>query len=167
MNTIPHQRFVCAAMMAWALAFSVSCNRHAPESRVKSLEARIDGITCPTCVPPLTKSLKREYGKSAIEVDDDKDMATVRFAEGDEFSAAGFRTAVERVKMRIVALRLQACGRVDAANGQTWLTAGTNRFLVRSDRELPAHAPICADGTLDVAGDPAIFQVSSFRENSQ
>ena len=107
--------------------------RHAPESRVKSIEARIDGLTCPTCVPPLRASLKRQYGKSAIDVDDDKDTATIRFAEKEHFSATDFRAAVERVRMRVVTVRMQACGTVETSDGNKWLTAGGSRFLVRSD----------------------------------
>jgi len=156
-----------AGLLALTLAAGGACSRRAPETRITAVEARIDGITCPTCVPPLTASLKRQYGKSAVEVDDDKDTATIRFAKGDEFSASTFRAAVERVKMRVVTLRLQACGQVETTDGRKWLTAGGNRFLVRSERELPQHAPICADGTLDIRSEPATFQVSSFTENSQ
>jgi hypothetical protein len=151
------------------LVFATGCSRHAPgpESRVKSVEARIDGITCPTCVPPLTASLRRQYVKSAIEVDDDKDTATIRFAENENFSAPEFRAAVERVlRMRVVTLRVQACGTVETAQGDKWLTAGSNRFLVRSERDLPLNKPLCVDGTLDSHSDPATFQVSAFSVQS-
>ena len=135
----------------------------APESRVKSVVARIDGITCPTCVPPLKASLARQYAQSTIDVDDDKDTATVQFGKQDQFSAPEFRAAVERVlRMRVVTLRVQACGTVEASKGDKWLAAGSNRFLVRSDRDLPLNEPLCADGTLDSASDPAVFQVSAF-----
>lgn len=153
-----------AAVLLGAVAIGATgCQRHAAaESRVKSVEARIDGITCPTCVPPLRASLKRVYATSAIDVDDDKDTATIHFAENEAFSAAAFTAAVERVRMHVVTVRMQACGSLEASNGRTWLTAGTNRFLVRSDRELPATGSVCADGTLDARSDPATFQVSAF-----
>jgi hypothetical protein len=152
-----------ALLIVSVLAFGAGCSRHAPESRVTSVEARIDGITCPTCVPPLTASLKREYVKSAIAVDDDKDTATIRFAKDDNFSVPEFRAAVERVlRMRVVTLRVQACGTVETSKGDKWLTAGSNRFLVRGDRELPLNEPLCADGTLDSQTDPPTFQVSAF-----
>src|SRR5437763_16652311 len=95
-----------AARLA-VMALIAGCNRRAPESRVKSLEARIDGLTCPTCVPPLTKSLTREYRQSAIEVDDDKDTATIKFDARDTFAPAAFRAAVERVRMHVVTVRAQ------------------------------------------------------------
>jgi hypothetical protein len=140
-----------------------ACHRAAPESRIRSVEARIDGITCPTCVPPLKASLRREYEKSAIEVDESRNTATVQFAANESFAAPEFRTAVERVlRMRVVALRVQACGTVEASNGDKWLTAGRNRFLVHTDQELPLNAPLCADGTLDSRSDPATFQISAF-----
>jgi copper chaperone CopZ len=157
---------VCAAAILSMVMFGAGCSRPAHESRIKSIEARIDGLTCPTCVPPLTASLKQQYGKSAIEVDDDKDTATIHFAENDNFSAADFRAAVARVRMRVVTLRVQACGTVETTGGDKWLTAGGTRFLVQSDRELPVNEPICVDGTLDSHNTPAIFQVSAFSTQS-
>lgn len=160
---MPHTRVVCVGVILSMLAFgTAACSRRALESRIKSVEARIEGISCPTCVPPLKASLKRQYDKSAIDVDDEKDTATIHFAENENFSAADFRAAVERVRMRVVTVRLQACGRVDASGGDRWLTAGSSKFLVRSDRELPVNEPLCADGTLDSRSDPAIFHVSAF-----
>src|SRR6187399_2703415 len=102
-----------AVLILSVLAWAAGCSRHAPESRVKSIEARIDGITCPTCVPPLTASLKRQYQESAIEVSDDKDTATIQFAEKEHFSADDFRAAVERVRMHVLKVRMQACGTVE------------------------------------------------------
>jgi copper chaperone CopZ len=150
-----------------ASAAALACSRRPPESRVRNVEARLDGITCPTCVPPLKASLKRTYAKSDVDVDDDKDTATVTFADGENFSAADFRTAVERVKMRVVSVRLQACGSVEEADGAKWLTAGANRFRIHSDRDVPVKTPICANGTLDPQSDPATLQVSSFTENGK
>ena len=160
---ISHRRVVSAGLTLSVLIVSqAGCSRRAPESRIKSVEARIEGITCPTCVPPLKASLRRQYDKSTIDVDDDKDTATIHFAANENFSAADFRAAVERVRMRVVTVRLQACGTVDASGGNRWLTAGSNRFLVRSDRDLPVNEPLCADGTLDSGSDPATLRVSSF-----
>jgi hypothetical protein len=151
-----------AALCSLLLVAAAGCNRRAPESRITSVEARIDGITCPTCVPPLRASLKRQYEKSTIDVDDDKDTATVHLADGESFSAADFQAAVERVRMRVVTMRVQACGTVEAANGDKWLTAGASRFRVRSDRELPLNKPLCVDGLLDGRSDPVTFQISAF-----
>jgi hypothetical protein len=149
------------------VALAASCGGRPAESRVKSVEAKIDGITCPTCVPPLKASLKRQYNTSAIDVDDDADMATVRFAKGENFSARDFQAAVERVRMRVVTLRVQACGAVETLNGRTWMTAGASRFVLHADRALPQNGSICADGALDSRTDPATFEVSSFTENSK
>jgi copper chaperone CopZ len=150
-----------AALLAALASGTLGCQRHAEESRVRAVEARIDGITCPTCVPPLTAALKRQYAASAVEVSDDKDTATVHFAEKDEFSAADFRSAVERVRMHVLSVRMQACGRIESADGGKWLTAGPSRFRVQSDGDVPLNTPVCADGTLDGASEPATFHVSS------
>ncbi len=145
---------VCATAILSMVMFGAACSRPAPESRIKSVEARIDGLTCPTCVPPLTASLKQQYGKSAIEVDDDKDTATIHFAENDNFSAADFRAAVARVRMRVLTLRVQACGngrdggRRQVADGgrhsipraQRPRIAGQRADLRRRDARQPQHA---------------------------
>ena len=150
------------ATIVTALVCAAACAGPTPRSGVTSIEARIDGLTCPTCVPPLTSSLTRAYGKSTIDVDDDKDTATIRFGGNDRFSVADFRAAVERVRMHVVTIRLQACGTVEAANGSRWLTAGENRFLLRSGREVPVDQPLCLDGTLDSAATPPVLEVSAF-----
>ncbi|HWT44347.1 MAG TPA: hypothetical protein VN085_00220 [Vicinamibacterales bacterium] len=156
-----------AVLLGGTMLLTAACHRTPPPSGVTAVEARIDGITCPTCVPPLQASLKRQYQTSAINVDDEKDTATVQFAKGQEFSAAAFQDAVERVRMRVVTLRVQACGLVDAADGAKWMTAGQNRFRLRSDQEIPVGKTICADGSLDTTRTPATFEVSAFKENGR
>jgi len=163
MTAMPQAR-TAGALLAFFLT-AAGCHRYepAPESRVKSVEARIDGITCPTCVPPLTASLKNHYQQSAVEVSDEKDTATIQFAENESFSPAEFRAAVERVRMHVIKVRMQACGTVQTVEGKKWLTAGSTRFLLQSDGDLPPDQPVCADGTLDSQGDPATFRVSAFK----
>lgn len=154
------QRTMLLVLALLATGTAAGCHR-AAESRIKSLDAKIDGLTCPTCVPPLQKSLQAQYGRSAIHVDDDKDSAQITFDDKEQFTPAAFEAAVARVRMHVVTLRLQACGTVSTSDGKKWLTAGENRFLIRSDREVPDQ-PICADGTLDTHSDPATYQLSAF-----
>jgi hypothetical protein len=138
------------------------CSR-APESRVTLVEARIDGITCPTCVPPLRNALKRKYEASSIDVDEAKNTATVHFNSLDTFSAAEFRAAVERVRMKVVTFRMEACGTVESTDAGKRMTIGGDRFVVRGAGDVPVKTPICADGTLDTRTDPATFEITAFR----
>ena len=148
-------------LMAPILAAGLAaCARH--ESGVKAIEAHVDGLTCPTCVPPLTKSLKRQYAASTVHVDDDKDTASVTFAGDDTFALGDFRAAVARVNMRVVDLTMRACGTVEETAGRRWLVAGQERFAVRSERDLPIGRPLCADGALDARSEPAVLQVTAF-----
>jgi copper chaperone CopZ len=165
-NTVLHESLARTRLL-WVLAAMVlplaSCSAAAQEeSRVKSVEARIDGLTCPTCVPPLTNSLHRHFDKAKIEVDDEKDTATVQFDEKQAFSDDVFRQAATDVRMNVVYYRIQACGRIEASGSERWLKAGTNRFLVKSDQELPVDKPLCIDGRLDPSKQPAMFEVSAF-----
>jgi hypothetical protein len=151
---------VWLAVLALPLA---GCSAAAQEeSRVKSVEARIDGLTCPTCVPPLTNSLHQHFDKAKIEVDDEKDTATVRFDEKQAFSEAAFRQAATDVRMRVVGFRIQACGRIEASGNERWLEAGSNRFLVHSEREMPVDKPLCLDGRIDSNQEPPQLEVSAF-----
>ena len=145
-----------------AVLLAAACAKHPSESGVKSIEAQIDGLTCPTCVPPLLNSLKRRFQSSAIDVNDDTDTARITFAGPDAFSTADFQSAVERVRMHVVSVKMQACGTVEEAAGQKVLVAGSNRFAVRADGSLPVNQPVCAEGSLDARSDPPAFQVSSF-----
>ena len=138
------------------------CSR-APESRVTLVEARIDGITCPTCVPPLRNALKRRYEGSTVDVDEAKNTATVHFTPSDKFSAPEFRAAVERVRMKVVTFRLEACGTVESTDAGKRMTIGGDRFAVRSDGDVPMERPICADGTLDTRSDPATFEITAVK----
>ena len=95
-------------------------------------------------------------------MDDDKDTATIQFAEKEHFSPADFRAAVERVRMHVVRVRMQACGTVDSSNGSSLLTAGTSRFLLRSDRELPPNSRSARTARSTARAIPATFHVSAF-----
>jgi len=148
-------------MVAAALAWT-ACSR-APESQITAVEARIDGITCPTCVPPLQNTLKRAYAQSTVDVDEATNTATVHFAAGDHFSASKFRAAVERVRMRVVTFHMEACGTVTMADGAAWMSVPGDRLAVRSDRNLPLGKSICATGALDTRTNPATFQIASFK----
>jgi hypothetical protein len=138
------------------------CSR-APESRVTLVEARIDGITCPTCVPPLRNALKRRYEGSTVDVDEAKNTATVHFTSSDKFSAPEFRAAVERVRMKVVTFRMEACGTVESTDAGKRMTIGGNQFAVRSEGDVPVKTPICAGGTLDTRTDPATFEITAVR----
>jgi hypothetical protein len=152
---------VCLVALA-ALA-STGC-KGSDASGVRTVEAKIDGITCPSCVPPLTAALRRQFTQaSAIEVSDEKDTATVRWDRRQEFSVAAFREAVGRARMRVLGFRIEACGRVEATGNERWLTAGASRFLVRGNADVPLNQPVCLDGSLDPSHDPATLDVVSVK----
>ena len=130
---------------------------------MRSVEARIKGITCASCVPPLTAALRGQFDKAtAIAVDDDRDTATVHFDPRQDFSAGAFEQAVAQVGMRVVNLSVEGCGRVESKGNERWMTAGTSRFLVAGDRELPLNQPLCLHGRLDSTHEPLTLTVSDF-----
>ena len=139
------------------------CQLRPHESRVRAVVARIDGITCPTCVPPLKASLRRQFDKAvAIDVDDVTHTAAIRMDPNQEFSPAAFREAVERVRMRVVDERLDVCGEIEAKGSERWLTAGSNHFLVHGGSDLPLSKPLCLTGGLDASHEPFTLEVTTF-----
>ena len=142
----------------------VACGASAKEeSRVRTVEASVDGLTCPTCAPLLTASLWRHFDQAvAVDVDDERGTVTVEFDAGQDFSEAAFREAAGQVRMRVMGFRIEACGRVEATGDERWLVAGSNRFLVHSNRDLPVDLPLCLGATLDNRQGTAMLEVSTF-----
>jgi hypothetical protein len=104
------------------LLTTAACSGH-PDG-VRMVEARIDGLTCDKCVPPLTKSLQKHFTSAKVAVDDTSDTATLQWTRGQAFSADEFGKAVTDVRMRVIELNLEACGRAEASGGDRILTAG-------------------------------------------
>jgi hypothetical protein len=151
-----------APLLGLALALQAAgCARAADASGVRFVEAKIDGITCAACVPPLTKSLQRHFANATVAVDDASDTATLQLKSGPAFSPAAFRQAVTDVRMRITAVRLEACGRAEAAGAQRILDAGGSRFVLRGDQAVPLNQPVCVRGSLDSSQEPATLDVSA------
>ena len=58
----PSRPLIVGVALLSAAVLTSACHRQpAPESRIRSVVARIDGITCATCVPPLKASLRQQY----------------------------------------------------------------------------------------------------------
>jgi hypothetical protein len=112
-------------------------------------------------VPPLTKSLQRHFKSAAVVVDDAADTATLRLPRGQAFSAAEFGQAVTDVKMRVLTVRLEACGRAETQGTQRILDAGGSRFLLRGEQTVPMNQPVCVDGRLDDSQNPAVLDISA------
>jgi hypothetical protein len=64
--------------------------------------------------------------------------------------------------MSVVEFRIRMCGHVEQDGDQRWLLAGKQRYLVRSDREIPVDEPLCVTGTLESRHQPATLEVSAF-----
>jgi len=146
------------ALLSLILA-SAACARDA--AGVRTVEAKIDGITCDKCVPPLTKSLQRRFAKANVVVDDASDTATLHLARGEAFSAADFTRAVTDVRMKVVTVRLEACGTAETSGTQRILDAGGSRFVLRGPQTVPLGQPVCVDGSLDTTQQPAVLDISA------
>lgn len=160
----PRVHLAAAAVCCVVTLAAAACGGAAAkeQSGVTRVDAKIDGITCATCVPPLTASLKRQFGDAAqIDVDDETDTATVRLAKDQRFDVKQFFAAAEQVRMRVMAFHLEACGRLSAQDDQRWLTAGDVRFLVKGDDSLPLDQPLCVEGDLDASREPLTLTVTN------
>ncbi len=148
----------CSALIAVTLLASACAGR---QDGVRLVEAKIDGLTCEKCVPPLTKSLHNHFASAAVLVDDDKDTATLRWKRGEAFSADDFGQAVAAVRMRVLDLTLEACGHAEARGADRILAAGSSRFILRGSQTVPLDVPVCIAGRLDNRQQPAVLEISS------
>jgi hypothetical protein len=149
---------VSSLLLALTLA-AAACGGH-PDG-VRRVEARIDGLTCDKCVPPLTKSLQKHFSSAKVAVDDASDTATLHWKSGQAFSADEFGKAVTDVRMRVIDLTLEACGRAETAGNDKILAAGTSRFVLRGNQNVPLGQPICVAGRLDNRQEPAVLEISA------
>ena len=141
------------------LLFAAACGGDG--SGVRVVQAKIDGITCDKCVPPLTKSLQKHFKNAAVVVDDTSNTATLQMRRGGPFSAADFGRAVADVRMRVIDMRLEACGRAETSGSQRILAAGDSRFVLRGDRSVPLNQTVCVAGRLDSSQNPAALDVDT------
>jgi len=167
MGTHTRAAFLLSSALAGLAALAAAGCTRVDAAGVRTVEAKIDGITCQACVPPLTKSLKRHFTHADVAVDDDKDTATLKLAGGQNFSPAEFRQAVADVKMRVMTVHIEACGQAEAAGDQRVLAAGTSRFVLRGAQTVPLHQPLCVKGTLDSTQDPAVLDIGSVRSEER
>lgn len=147
-----------AALIAVSLLIGACAGR---QDGVRVVQAKIDGLTCDKCVPPLTKSLHNHFASAAVVVDDDQDTATLRWKRGEAFSADDFGQAVAAVRMRVIDLSLEACGHAEAHGTDRILAAGSSRFVLRGSQEVPLDQPICIAGRLDNRQQPAVLEITS------
>ena len=159
----PRPSIAAATVVAATLALAACGGAAAKEQTgVKRVDAKIDGLTCETCVPPLTAALKQQFGEQAtIEVDDETDTATVRLAKDQKFDVKPFLAAARQVRMRVMAFHLEVCGRVNAQGQERWLSASEARFLVAGGDSLPLDQPLCIEGDLDASKEPLTLTVTS------
>jgi hypothetical protein len=153
--------FVLLSVLGCLAALTAAGCARADAAGVRTVEATIDGITCQACVPPLTKSLQRHFKQAAVQVDDASDTAKLRLTRGETFSPADFRQAVADVRMRVLTVRLEACGRAETAGAQRILAAGSSRFVLRGTQAVPLNQPVCVNGTLDSSQDPAVLDIAT------
>jgi hypothetical protein len=148
-----------AVLLVSTILIAAAC--HSRQEGVRLVQAKIDGLTCDKCVPPLTKSLKNHFTSAAVDVDDDKDTATLRWKRGEAFSAGEFEQAVTAVRMRVVDLSLEACGHAENRDGARIFSAGDTHFVLRGAQEVPLNQPICVSGRLDHSSQPAVLDIGS------
>jgi hypothetical protein len=152
---------IAVILLATLLAPLIATGCAGRQDGVRLVQARIDGLTCDKCVPPLTKSLHNRFASAAVVVDDDKDTATLRWKRGEAFSADDFGQAVADVRMRVLDLNLEACGHAEAHGADRILAAGSSRFVLRGSQTVPLDQPICIAGRLDSRQQPAVLEIAA------
>jgi hypothetical protein len=91
---------------------------------------------------------RRLEGVAHISISQARQTADVTFAAAPHtFSAVAFREAVGEAEVEVLRFELEACGIVALREGQRWLSAGTDRFLL-ADVEWADGQSVCVSGRL-------------------
>lgn len=101
------------------------------------------------CEATLDTALRRRIGSVAIKVRPERKAVELEFEHtASAFSSASFRQAVADGGGDVVKIVIEACGRVDNADGQAWLTTGSTRLLLDGPGPFDTGADVCVTGEL-------------------
>ena len=129
-----------------------------PEGVARVL-AQVRGITCPTCGAVAEVALRQRLpGVAAVSISQSEQTVVVEFAQqGDVFSPAVFRDAVDDAGIEVLAMQIDACGVAEETAGQRWFVAGANRLALEDGGAVPVGQPVCVLGSLDDVSTPYRF----------
>ena len=107
------------------------------------------GLSCSTCPSAVEAALGRRLDNIVITTDQARQTIDLAFEHtATPFSSASFRQAVAEAEGEVVSITIEACGTIDAVEGQSWLESGSSRLLVEGSGNFAAGTEVCVTGDL-------------------
>lgn len=104
--------------------------------------------------------------KSSISLS--RQTVAVEFADGRRpFSPGTFRSAVDEAGVEVLAFQIDVCGGVQEKEGQRWLIAGENRFLLEESGMAPLGQVVCVSGQLNDRSEPYRLAITAIQPAPQ
>ena len=155
---------VIAAVVLAAFAHA-ACDRSGGTSTVAgtvTLVNRVSGdVRCVkglNCHSTLEKALRQRLNSVAIKIRPERQAVDLEFEQtANAFSSASFRQAVAEGGGEVLKIAIEACGRVNTVDGQSWITTGSARLLLDGPGPYITETEICVTGELrDQASPPRL-----------
>ena len=148
---------VIATMIVAALAHA-ACDRTGNRDRsaiagTVTLVNRVSGnVRCvkdSTCESTLAAALRQRLDSVAINIHPDRHTVDLEFEHtATAFSSASFRQAVAEGGGEVLKIGIEACGKVDTVEGQSWITSGSTRLLLDGPGPFNTGTEACVTGEL-------------------
>jgi hypothetical protein len=155
---------VIATVILAALAHA-ACDRTAGTSTVAgtvTLVNRVSGdVRClkgQDCHSSLEIALRQRLDSVAIKIQPEPLSVDLEFEQpASAFSSGSFRQAVAAGGGEVLKVAIEACGRVNTVDGQSWMTTGSARLLLDGPGPYITETEICVTGELrDQASPPRL-----------
>lgn len=135
-------------------------------AQVEKASIQTSGISCGVCALVSEARLRGVDGVRDIDISLSTQMVTVYYGHDGRFQPGEIRQILDLVRADILSFSVTARGRVRDEDGQRYLLAGSERFLLKgsdSVRSLPSGVQLVIEATLDDKLMPPELEVTSFR----
>jgi len=150
------QPVVATAVFLAAIA-QAACDRTGSANRsqlpgtvtlVNRVSASVRAEKCPTCATALEAALRQRLSATDISVNLERQTVDLEFPPSSPFASVSFREAVKEGGAEVQRLEIEACGIIDAADGQSWIKSGSTRLLLDGSGPFVTGTEVCVTGEL-------------------
>ena len=101
------------------------------------------------CESTLETALRQRLNSVAIKMHPERQAVDLEFEHtASAFSSASFRQAVAEGGGEVLKIGIEACGKVDTVEGQSWITSGSTRLLLDGPGPFSTGTEMCVAGEL-------------------
>lgn len=151
-----HQPVIASAVLLAAIAHA-ACDRTGSANGsplpgtvtlVNRVSASVRVENCPTCASALEAALRQRLSAIDISVSLERQTVDLEFSPSSPFASISFREAVKEGGAEVQRVEIEACGTIDTADGQSWISSGSTRLLLDGSGPFVTGAEVCVTGEL-------------------